>query len=319
MFGFRYLKAAPTSFIIQYKAGRIRREGAGLSLMYFAPTSTIVAVPLSSADVPFVFQESTLDFQAVTVQGQLTYRISEPKKIAALLDYSLSPSGVHRSEDPEKLQERLIHTTQALMRAVVLKLNLRQTLVSGDSIAGDVVARLKSSDDVTRLGVEILGLSILAVKPTPEMSKALEAEAREALQRNADEAIYARRKGAVEQERTIKESELNTELAMEIKRREIRETQMAAEIAVETQRAKLIEQSAANEKTEADAKAYALEANLKPLRDMDWRTLLSVATGGADPRLNIAVAFRELAQNAGKIGELNVSPELLASLIGSKK
>jgi hypothetical protein len=200
------------------------------------------------------------------------------------------------------------------MRTVILKMDLRLAMVSGDAIATEVIARLKKNEDVTMLGVEILGLSILAVKPTPEMAKALEAEAREALQRNADEAIYARRKGAVEQERTIKESELNTELAMEIKRREIRETQMAAEIAVEIERTKLIEQRAANEKTEADAKAYALEANLKPLRDMDWRTLLSVASGGADPRLNIAVAFRELAQNAGKIGELNVSPELLASL-----
>jgi hypothetical protein len=31
----------------------------------------------------------------------------------------------------------------------------------------------------------------------------------------------------------------------------------------------------------------------------------------------IAVAFRELAENAERIGELNVSPELLRSLIPS--
>jgi hypothetical protein len=33
----------------------------------------------------------------------------------------------------------------------------------------------------------------------------------------------------------------------------------------------------------------------------------------------IALAFRELAENAGKIGELNVSPDLLQSLIGKGK
>jgi hypothetical protein len=43
---------------------------------------------------------------------------------------------------------------------------------------------------------------------------------------------------------------------------------------------------------------------------------MAVSPGGADPRLMIALAFRELAENAGKIGELNVTPDLLRSLIG---
>ena len=51
--------------------------------------------------------------------------------------------------------------------------------------------------------------------------------------READEAIYARRNSAVEQERAIKENELNTEIAIETKKRQIRETQMDAERAVQ--------------------------------------------------------------------------------------
>ena len=42
---------------------------------------------------------------------------------------------------------------------------------------------------------------------------------------------------------------------------------------------------------------------------------MAVAAGGGDPRTMIAVAFRELAENAQKIGELNVSPDLLQSLL----
>ena len=38
---------------------------------------------------------------------------------------------------------------------------------------------------------------------------------------------------------------------------------------------------------------------------------------GADPKAMIAMAFQEMAENAQKIGELNVSPDLLKSLIGS--
>ena len=34
---------------------------------------------------------------------------------------------------------------------------------------------------------------------------------------------------------------------------------------------------------------------------------------------NIALAFRELAENAEKIGSINISPELLDSIMSSKK
>ena len=54
-----FMKVPPTTYVLQYKHGKIRREGAGLSFFYWAPTSTIVAVPLASADVPFVFPETT--------------------------------------------------------------------------------------------------------------------------------------------------------------------------------------------------------------------------------------------------------------------
>src|SRR5687767_1434466 len=101
----RFMKAAPTTYVIQYKAGRVKREGPGLSFFYWAPTTTVVAVPLASADVPFAFHELTRDFQAVTLQGQLTYRVAEPRRLAELLDYSVRPSGQYVSEDPRRLEE----------------------------------------------------------------------------------------------------------------------------------------------------------------------------------------------------------------------
>ena len=67
MFGIRYFKASPTTFVLQYVNGRIKRQGLGLSFFYFAPRTTLVAVPVGSTDVPFIFHETTLDFQTVTV------------------------------------------------------------------------------------------------------------------------------------------------------------------------------------------------------------------------------------------------------------
>jgi len=210
-----------------------------------------------------------------------------------------------------------VHTMQTLTRAVTQRMVLREVLVSSDAIVDEVLAKLKTSESVTTLGVEILGLSLLGIQATPETARALEADAREALQQRADEAIYARRNAAVEQERLIKETELNTEIAVETKKRQIRETQMAAEIAVEQQRAQLIDRRVENERKDADSRSYTLTETLKPLRDLDWKTLMMLSGKGADPKAMIALAFQEMAGNAQKIGELNVSPDLLKSLIAS--
>ncbi|MCP3168421.1 SPFH domain-containing protein [Myxococcus qinghaiensis] len=310
-----YMKAAPTSYVMQFEGGKVVREGAGLSFFYWKPSATLVSVPLSSVDVPFVFNEITRDFQAVTLQGQLTYRVADARKLASLLDYSLASSGRHRSEDPEKLQERLVQVAQVRARTVVQGMVLREVLVSAQTIEAQVLASLSAAEPIRALGVEVMAFSLLSAKPTPEMARALEAEAREGLQRQADEAIYARRNAAVEQERRIKESELATELAVQERQRQLREAKMAGDIAVEEQRSALMERWAQNEKQAADARAYALEKTLAPVRGVDWKTLMATSSNGGDPALNIALAFREMAENAHRIGELNVSPDLLTSLM----
>lgn len=319
MLGIKYKKAPPTVHVLYYTNGILRRDGPGLSFLYFAPTSTIVDVPLSTADVPFIFQEVTADFQPVTLQGQLTYRINDPGRAAGLLDFSVSAEGLYLSDnDPlDLLAQRLTNAAQTIAKTVTQQLLLRAVLSGYETIEKALLNGLRSDETVLMLGVQVLGLSILSIKPTPETAKALEAEAREALLRQADQAIYLRRNAAVEEERRIKESELNTEIAVELKRREIRETRMQADIALEEQRSTLIDSEVENERKHADSRAYALETTLRPLRDADWRTLMAVAVKEGDPRFAIALAFQELAENAGKIGQLNVTPDLLKELLAT--
>ena len=132
------------------------------------------------------------------------------------------------------------------------------------------------------LGVEVLGLSILSIKATPEMAKALQADAREKLLLKADEAIYARRNTAVELERQIKENELNTEIAIEHKQRQVRETKLAADIVLERERSELVDRRVENERKESQARADALRAMLEPIKDVDWRTLMAAQSGGLE-------------------------------------
>src|SRR3954471_19548752 len=100
----------------------------------------------------------------------MTYRIVDAKKAAAMLDFTMG------SKDNQKLPERLIYNLQTLVRAEIQRLPLRDALFQGDQLAVNVVGQLRSSSEVIQLGIEILSLAILSLKPTPEMSKALEAE-----------------------------------------------------------------------------------------------------------------------------------------------
>lgn len=338
MFGIRYIKAPPTTYLFEYRGGKVVREGAGLSFFYYAPATSLVAVPVGSTEAPFIFEEATADFQSVTVQGQATYRVSEPRRLAGLLNFSLAANGEgYAAEDPEKLPQRVVHLVQVLARAEVQKLPLRAAARASDTVVPAVRAALAQAPEVVALGLEILGLSILAIKPTPETARALEAEARERLFGEADEAIYARRNAAVEQERTIKENELNTEIAVENKRRQIRETQMDAERAVqekqhllrdaamtsdiglEERRRQLVGLAGENARAEADVRAYGLSTTMQALGTVDARVLQALASTGMRPEQLIASAFQELAANADKIGQLNISPDLLRELLAPAK
>jgi hypothetical protein len=283
--------------------------------------------------VPFVFNEVTGDFQDAAIQGELTYRVSDPKRVASLLDFSVDAFGRYRGNDPEKLNDRLVHAAQILARSFTQRHSLGELLVSSDALVQEMMEKLKTCETVTMLGVEVLDLSILSIKAMPEMAKALQADAREQLLRKADEAVFVRRNAAVELERKIKENELNTEIAVEQKKRQIRETQMdadiaveqkkrqvretqmEADIAVEQQRSQLVDRRVENERKEAESRGHALRATLEPLKELDWRTLMAASCGGINPKLLVAMAFRDLADNAGKIGQLNISPDLLNALL----
>jgi len=355
MLGIRFIKIQPTTYVLQYKAGKVKREGAGLSFFYYSPTTSLVAIPIGSTDVPFIFNEVTADFQEITIQGQVAYRLTDPKKISQLLNFTLDALGEgYVSDDLKKLPQRVINTINVLTRKELQNLPLRQALKASDALVKTVSAGLAESSEMASVGIEILGLSILAIKPTPQTSRALEAEAREQILKEADEAVYTRRNSAVEQERAIKENELNTEIAVENKKRQIREAQMEAEIAVENKKRQvreaqmeaerviqekqhqlqkaemtakialeeknkdLVALAVENTKSEADAKAYAVAGLMKAISGIDAKALQALASMGMQPSQLIAMAFQELAERAEKIGQLNVSPELLRELLSQR-
>lgn len=335
MFGIRFMKTLPTTYLMQFRDGQVVKEGTGLSLFYFAPSSSLVAVPIASRSDAFIFEQVTADFQAVTVQGQVTYRVADPRKLAVLMDFALKPDGHYASDDPEKLPARVTSAVGVLTKDIVSKLGLKEALQASDRIAAGVSDALRSHPEMRSLGLELLALAIHAVKPTPETSRALEAEAREAILKAADDAIFLRRNAAVANERAIRESELDTEIAVEQKKRGIRETQMEAEasiqrrrhelrqagmeadVALEERRKEFVASNADNTRTLAEAEAHRLVAVMKALDKADPRIVQALAAAGMQPNQLIAQAFGGIAEKAERIGQLNMSPDLLQALLSA--
>src|SRR6266571_3502052 len=238
MLGIRFIKSQPTTYLMQFSGGKVVREGAGQSFFYYAPTSSIVAVPIGSKDQGFIFEQVTADFQSVTVQGQISYRVGEPGKLASMLNYALRPDGRgYESDDPEKLAPRVMSVVEVLSKQVVKDLALKDALRASDRIAGAVMMALRQHPEIDSLGLEVLGVAIHAIKPTPETSRTL-----------------------------------------------------------------------------AEAEAHRLVAVMKALENADPRIVQALAAAGMQPNQLIAQAFGGIAEKAEKIGQLNVSPELLQAL-----
>lgn len=334
MFGFRYVKFQPSQYVLKYRNGKVVREGAGLSFYYYVPQTSIVAIPMESNEVPFIFEEVTADFQTITIQGQITFRIADYKKIAEVLNYTLDMKGNgYSSEDPKKLPQRIINIVRVLMKKSIEEMTLKEAIKSSQLLAKNIKSEIAENAEISFLGIDILGVLILSVLPNRETARALEAQTREKILRSADEAIYERRNAAIDQERRVKENEFNTEIAVENKKRLVKETQLEAdrvvqqkknlqkeeqmefETALEEKRKEFINLTVENKKAEADGKAYELAAVMKVLEGMKPEIIQSLANIDMQPSKLIAIAFQELAEKAGQIGQLNISPDLLRELM----
>ena len=334
MLGFKFVKFEPNEYVLMYRNGKVVREGSGLSFFYFAPSTSLVMVSAGSVEVPFIFEESTADFQSITVQGQVTYRIEDPEKITRFLNYTLDGSGRrYVSEDPLRLSQRIINIVRVMTKNRIEGMQLTETLKSSEKLAGNISEYIVINNEILSMGIQILGLSILAILPNKETARALEAKTREEILRKADNALYERRNAAIEQERCVKENELNTDIAIEKKKLQIRETQMNAERVVqqkqnelketqmnfetglEEKRKELITLSVENAKAEADAKAYELHVMMRAIDGIEPGVIQALSSIGMRPDQLIAMAFQGLAEKAERIGQLNITPDLLQDLI----
>lgn len=292
----KYFKGEPNTYVIRYRNGKIRQHGEGLTFWYWPYNTSIATIPVVSQDAPFIFHESTKDYQEISIQGTLSYRLINPLESAKFLDFTISPkTRRYISKDIEKLIQLVVNAVQANTRNGVNSLSLEDALIQTKDLSSIVLTQVQEEPDLQAIGIIVDNLHFNAVKATPEMQKALEADYRENLQQRADLAIYTRRKAAVEEESKISNRELDTEVELEERRRAL----------VAKQAENLIKQA------QAESKAREMEAEAETRADEIRFGLYQNLT----PQALVGLALKEWAANAGTIGNLTITPDLISNVV----
>lgn len=331
-----YKKFEPTEYVMKVKKGKVVQKGLGLSFFYNTMTTSMMVIPATAFDTSFAFSDIlTLDFQNISVQGDISYVITDYEKASKMVDFSYKDKKEYAAvlnEAKQKMAKRIINLAKVYVTKFSREKSVRDAIMAADELATVLKADMKEDETLREFGLELISVSILGIMAQSDTRKALEAATREEILKQQDDAIYKRRNAAIEQERIVKENELNTEIRVAEKQKEKREKEMevkrlvqekqaeldaqqlANDIRLEEENCRLVDLQTENEKKKSDAKAYDLEVLLKTFAGIDKEVVKALVTSGMDSKALIAKAFMEIGDKADKIGVLNVSPDLLETL-----
>jgi regulator of protease activity HflC (stomatin/prohibitin superfamily) len=308
-YGFRrHLRSDASVHVARYRNGRVVKSGRGLAFWFLPQRASIVELPMDDRDTVLFFKGRSKDFQAIAVQGTLTWRVADPDVLGARVDFSIDlKSGRHTAKPVEQIDALLTGMSQQLATQY-----FAQTEVQGLLDAGiqPLRARLEAGlggERLAEMGVAIVAIRLASIVPSAELERALQTPTFEGLQQKADQAVFERRALAVEKERAIAENELHNKT--ELARRE----------------SELIDQEVANARRRAegvrDAEQIAADGEANRLRSVELARAEMEQARFANYRdlpsqVILGMAARELAGKLTKIDHINITPDLLATLLG---
>ncbi len=315
----RHLRAEPTSHVLFYKDGGLKRSGPGLAFWFLPLGASISVVPLDDRELALMFKGRSADFQDVVVNGAVVWRVQRPEDVAKRVDFSVdAEKGAYTKEPLDRIAATITQLAGQLASTFLTSTSLRDILKDGIEVIRSVIHDGLTTDaGLAGMGVEIVATRVASVMPTSEMEKALQMPTREKIQQEADEATFSRRALAVDKERAIQENELQNQIEL-AKREETlinQRGQNERRRATETAESKRIEAEAAAKNVKLNALAQAesikvleeAKVNAEKERMEIYRDLPSSVMMG--------LAARELAGKLQTIEHLNLSPDVLGSLL----
>lgn len=315
----RHIRTESSTHVLHQAGGKTVRSGRGLAFWFLPMQASISEIPMDDRELPILFQARSKEFQEVTVQAVVTWRVKDPEILASRVDFTVDlQKGLWSKQPLEKLGGLLTGLAQQLAWDVIGLAPLSVTLASGpETLRQRLSAGLAQDPSVQGIGIEIVSVRITGVQPAADVGKALQTPAREQIQQEADKATFERRALAVERERAIAENELNNRI----------------ELAKRTEQ--LINQEGANGRSKAensaaegmilaqgasDRKRLEDETLVLGLRNMetaklDIETTRMEVYKKLSPELLQALALRDLAGHMPNIGHLSLGGDALSSVL----
>lgn len=302
--GLRHLRGTPTVHIRHIRNGKVIHEGTGLSFWFRPRTAVLSEVPVDDRELPMLFHARTQDYQDVTVQLTITYRCTNPETTTARIDFSIDPdTGTWRQDPLSQIANTLTESTQQHALKVLATLTLDTALRTG---VEKVKAAIAENLTAHHIGLEIIDVRVVAIRPDADMEKALQTTIREKVQQEADKATYERRALAVERERAISENELQNQIEL-AKREELLVVQRGANALKKAEDHAAASRIADDAKAEgirklAEAEAAGEKARLDAYKEIPQQTLY-------------ALAAKELAGNLPEIGSITLTPDMIQPIL----
>jgi len=315
----RHLRAEPTSHVLRYRSGELHREGAGLAF-WFRPINTGVAeVPLDDRELPFLFHARSADFQELTVQGVITFRVADPVRLARRVDFTIDLDTGRWVKTPlEQMSGLLTQLAQQFVIDELVKLDVRRILVDGVAPIRDrITGGLAEEPALPELGLAVVAVRVAAVTTAAEVEKALQQPTREAIQQRADEATFQRRAQAVEKERAIADNELKNRIELARREEELvaREGANARRRAEEEAAAQLVDAQAADQRSELAAGRQAQTIDTVEGARLRAEAERARIQAGMPQGVLLALALRELAGQIGEVEHLTITPDMLTPFL----
>jgi regulator of protease activity HflC (stomatin/prohibitin superfamily) len=316
---FSLLRSEASSHIIQYRKGRQKRSGRGLAFWFDPNGTSISEIPLADRELTFLVKGQSSDFQDLSVQGVVLWRVCDAARLGDRVDFAIDlRSGQPIAKPMDQIASMLTSMVREYADGYLKRLGVREVLEAGlQPLQTELNARFRGDGTLAETGLELIVVRVSALQPTSELARALQMPTFESLQQKADEASFSRRALAVDKERAIAENELANKVELETRRRDLIARQS------ENSRSEAEAEAAAlriRAEGDAAAKVVAAEAEASRVRAVeqaraDMEKALMVALGDAAPDKLFALAARDFAAKLQKIDSITLTPDMLSGLL----
>jgi regulator of protease activity HflC (stomatin/prohibitin superfamily) len=222
---FGYVVAGPAEFAIHRRRGRTRKVGLGISLFCLPLIDRCYLIPSTAQSISFAADQITSENQGVEVAGFAVWKIGDPERAAASLDFSNSAAAL------TSIGENLRNVVESAIRHQVANMTIEDALRKRGSIILELKNELAYIAGQWGLAVETVEIRNVKVLSS-QLFAQMQAPFRDKMRLDSETSTLLTEKRLAEH-RLVQKEEI-AEREREFERRDLERKSEAARIKIAT-------------------------------------------------------------------------------------